>query len=356
MGCTNSKVAALQELEQIIRQLTIENEQLGIERNKLKSHHDDRPEEEKDSLQDLRSMHSDLEKEIKELKEIMCEFLPVPEQKDSNFLLIKNSIEKITQVQLELDEQCELLEEMVVRRKNLGKEHESLEKVIAQTEKQIEDIESTIENQENSLNGQDFDNPKRQFERQRTLMIEELRGHDNYLMHEDDKIEEVDENSTSSDKQTYETLLTLSELEINKELSEVENELNDLNQQIKELDLTDVELQQMRNYIDSLNNKLISTAKNSKIKEQIQEFQQEIEKLKIEKRELKQEVLGLKKYSKTTSSQETNKKIQALNEILLQKHPISDGINRNSMPEDLVFDIQETLKKARNLSSSIKLK
>ena len=90
MGCNNSKASALQELEQIIHQISIENDQLEKERDKLKSQHDDRPEEEKDSLQDLRLMHSDLEKEIKELKEIMLDFMPIPESKDKNFLLIKN--------------------------------------------------------------------------------------------------------------------------------------------------------------------------------------------------------------------------------------------------------------------------
>ena len=122
MGCNNSKASALQELEQIIHQISIENDQLEKERDKLKSQHDDRPEEEKDSLQDLRLMHSDLEKEIKELKEIMLDFMPIPESKDKNFLLIKSSIERIAEIQLEI--KCKQEEEE--KEKNML-EHKKIE-------------------------------------------------------------------------------------------------------------------------------------------------------------------------------------------------------------------------------------
>ncbi|OMJ84933.1 hypothetical protein SteCoe_13839 [Stentor coeruleus] len=355
MGCSNAKIAALQEMKHIITQITVENNQLEEERDKLKSHHDDRPEEEKDSLQDLRTMHNDLEKEIKELKDIMLDFLPIPESKDNSFTLVRTSIERITQIQLEIEEQSEQLREMVEKRKDLKKEHESLEQLIDSTEKEIEEIEKTVEKHEWTLKEQGyFDDSKiKDFEKQRSLVIEELRAADTTFKDIPGEDSASDDDG-STEKQSYENLLTLSEIEINKEIQEVEGELNDIVSQIKDLDLTDVERQQMSNYVASLGNKLKATANMTNIKHQALEGQDKINALKAEKKILKMEVEGLKKISRRNSGDNTNSKIQALNDILQKKNcreQVSKTVN-----DELVNDIEETLKKARELSSSLRKK
>ena len=355
MGCNNSKASALQELEQIIHQISIENDQLEKERDKLESQHDDRPEEEKDSLQDLRLMHSDLEKEI---KEIMLDFMPIPESKDKNFLLIKSSIERIAEIQLEIEDQSTMLEEMTIKRKSMQNDHKSLEAVIVSTEQQIKELENAIEAQEACLKEQGgYDAGIMKYDKHKSLIITEIGSEEDSSSsqsHEEVKMWDPDENSTSSDKQSYETLLMLSENEINKELKDVESELEELSAQIKSLDLTEVELQQMNNYIANLRNKIRTTAKNTNIKLQIIESQQQIEVLKQEKRKIKQEVRGLKKYSGSCIDEGTNKKIQALNDILQQRKISRDQFSKKSSNDTLVVDIEETLKKARELSINIK--
>ena len=83
-----------------IQLLHQENKDLEKERDKLKGQHDDRPEEEKDSLQDLRLMHASLEKEIKELKDIMLEFIPpANSENDGKYLSVKEGVELITEMQ-----------------------------------------------------------------------------------------------------------------------------------------------------------------------------------------------------------------------------------------------------------------
>jgi myosin heavy subunit len=350
MGCNNSKFAALQELEQITKQIREENLQLEEERDKLKIQHDDRPEEEKDSLQDLRSMHFDLEKEIKELKEIMLEFMPIPENKDNTFLLVKNSIERIIQIQSELDEQSETLRQMVSKPKDLQKEQETLEGLIRATEKEIQGLENTIEKQEKVFREQSStkDNKIYALFRQRTSIVEDSRGHDTQYSNLYEEIRNWGhDDSLHSD--SHDNLLFLSELEINKELAEVNEELEDLSSQIYNLELTEGEITQMSNYINFLKIKLESTAKNSNIKQLIIESKEKIDILKQEKKKLKQEVINLKKYSTVDCDKGTNQKIQALNDILNRKTRRREITYSKPVEENLLSDIEKTLKKAREI-------
>ena len=80
MGCSYGKASAIKELNEVIKNLSKENKDLEKERDKLKGQHDDRPEEEKDSLQDLRLMHASLEKEIKELHNSKRDLKQKPKQ------------------------------------------------------------------------------------------------------------------------------------------------------------------------------------------------------------------------------------------------------------------------------------
>ena len=181
MGCTNAKEAAVQELDHIIKQIKRENEKLEIERDNLKGLHDDRPEEEKDSLQDLRLMHLDLEKELKDLKDMMIEFMPIPEIKDNTFNLIKNSIEHILQLQLEYEDQFDQLRGILEKPRDMEKEQELLEQKIAEEEEEIKNLELTIEVQEKALldQGKIENNSLSEYLKKKTLLIEELRKVEN---------------------------------------------------------------------------------------------------------------------------------------------------------------------------------
>ena len=66
----------MSELNEIIKQILQENSTLEKETDKLIIQHNDRPEEENDSLNDLRIWHNGPEKEIKGLKELMMDFVP----------------------------------------------------------------------------------------------------------------------------------------------------------------------------------------------------------------------------------------------------------------------------------------
>ena len=362
MGCNNSKQAALQELAHITTQIKNENIQLEKERDLLKSHHDDRPEEEKDSLQDLRLMHNDLEKEIKELKEIMLEFLPVPETKDSDFLGVKNLIERITNAQIEIEEKTELLKEKEIKKKGLASEMAGVDKNIHVVENQIMELEATVQRHEWNLKDQGFEETnKKEMERQRSL-VEEIRNHHiNFAeirevskesgQSDDDDDDSQASSSSSDQKRTYENLLALSEMEINKELKEVQTELDVLTHEIGELELPESEIFQMNSYVYSLQNKLNSISKNSNFGEQILESQARIQELKQEKKKLKLELQSSVKRSEKDDN--LYAKLQTLDNILnFKPKPFEVNINTS----ELVADVEDTLKKARQVSMELKKK
>lgn len=363
MGCNNSKLAAIQELAFITSQIKKENTQLEEERDRLKVHHDNRPEEEKDSLQDLRIMHSDLEKELKELKEIMLEFLPIPEQKDSSYLAIKYSIEKITNLQLELEDKTGLLRDQNLKRESLSKESELLDRSIVQVESQITELENTIQKQEWNLKDQGVDETCKKFEKQQSLIMEDMRN--SYVGFMD--IQEVSKESLMSDyessssdlsskKLTFQSLLLVSELEINKELKEVQTELDTLTKEIAELELNEVDKMHIGNYIVTLQEKLNFILKNSNFKEQIEESQDQIEKLKAEKKILKQDIMVNKKLTRNEEKDDIYIKLETLDRILKSRNCFKENMENPYKCDELIQDVQDTIKKAREVSVDLKKK
>jgi chromosome segregation ATPase len=349
MGCSFGKASALQELNLIIKQISLENHALEKERDKLRSQHDDRPEEEKDSLQDLRVMHSDLEKEIKELKDIMMDFIPQSET-ESSTVSVRAGIEKITEIQKELEEKSLKIREMITKREEIKKEHENLENLIVDTEKQISELEAAIENQEETLRDQENIEEKLQiYEKEKADLIEELKDAENIYkeLSEEVKNWEGEEVNNNADKHSYEALLSLSEADVNRELKVVERELEDLSAQIKDLEQKEVELQHMDSYIANLQEKLNSNSKNANVRKQIEESQERIEYLKKEKKKVKDEVSKLRKFS-NGGVEATNMKINALNQILEKK---TGNVGKGQ--DNLINDVELVLKRAKEMSINL---
>jgi hypothetical protein len=342
MGCCNSRQATLLELEYLKNQMKKENDQLEKERDLLKSQHEDRPDEEKELVNDLQVMHYDLESELKELKDLMTEFLLIPEAKDHTFVTIKSIVERVTSIQAELEEQTERFRDMVCKRKDLQKEHKNLEMKIIQAEVQITELKSACSKHEWTLKekGGFDDNKQREFERQKTRIIENLKN-DNPGCETEPK----DEIVLIEEKQELDTLVSLSEIEIAKEIKELENELEIIAEQVKEQDLNESEIQQMANYIRSLQNKLKITEKNANFREQIVLSEEKIRELKKEKKELKAEMLGLKK-TNTSASVDIYSKIMVLNDMLNATSVYSE-FKFKTCNDSLIMDVEETLRKAK---------
>ena len=346
MGCSYGKSAAIGELNEIIKQISQENSILEKERDKLRSQHDDRPEEEKDSLKDLRLMHNDLEKEIKELKDIMMDFMPQSDS-ETKILSMRSGIQQIHSVQGELEEKSTKIKEMITKREDLKKEHENLETLIIDTEKQIAELEAAIENQEDTLKDQENIEEKLQgYEKEKSVLIEELKEAENVYRELSDEVKnwEGEDVGNQNDRHSYEALLSLSEAEVNRELKNVEKELEDLSSQIKDLESKESELQQMEVYISSLQNKLNSNTRNNSLKQQILESQERIEMLKKEKKQVKEDVSRIRKVGGNYES--TNEKLQTLDNLLADRRTIRKS------GDSLFEEVEETLKKVQKMNNS----
>jgi hypothetical protein len=213
---------------------------------------------------------------------------------------------------------------------------------IIQAEVQITELKSACSKHEWTLKekGGFDDNKQREFERQKTRIIENLKN-DNPGCETEPK----DEIVLIEEKQELDTLVSLSEIEIAKEIKELENELEIIAEQVKEQDLNESEIQQMANYIRSLQNKLKITEKNANFREQIVLSEEKIRELKKEKKELKAEMLGLKK-TNTSASVDIYSKIMVLNDMLNATSVYSE-FKFKTCNDSLIMDVEETLRKAK---------
>ena len=300
MGCSYSKTTAITELNTLIKIISAENSVLEKERDKLRSQHDDKLEEEKGSLHDLNQMHKDLEKELKELKKIMLDFMPTDHSDKVASFSLKKGVERIGKFQDELEQTSMKIQEMITKRDEIKKEHSTFEDLIIETENQIGELEKAIANQEETLKDQEnFEEKLQMYERQKQELLEELKeaekiykelSNETTLWVEDETVPGIENN-------TVQSLLSLSETDVNRELKAVEKQLEAYNLEIKELEMKELELQHMDDYIVNLQSKLSSNSKNEFLKQQIIQSEERIEILKIEKKRVKNEVCRKKKSS-----------------------------------------------------------
>jgi N-terminal acetyltransferase B complex non-catalytic subunit len=350
MGCSYGKASAMQELNQIIKQIGQENSLLEKERDKLKGQHYDRPDDENDNLQDLRIMHNDLEREIKELKELLIQFIPPTQITSEGYVPVKIGIEKITEIQKEIDEKSNDIREMILKREELKKEQEGIDDAVEELDAQISELEIIIENQESTLRDQgNVDEKLKLHEKERSKLADELKKLEkNYknLSEEVKKWEGEEKNAANLSNVTFEYLSSLSEADIAKEIKIVEKDIENLSSQVKELEQRELDLQEMDNYLNSVQSQFASNSRNGNVKQQILENQEIIEQLKEEKKKIKEEFLNLKRQNSKVHEGTTGK-IQALNNILEKK---DKNFNRRSLND--LSDVEETLKKAKQRLST----
>lgn len=129
-----------------------------------------------------------------------------------------------------------------------------------------------------------------------------------------------------------------------RELKIVEKELEDLSLELKELEQIENELQQTDTYLASLQENIEGKSGNLKLR--IDESEEILQKLKQEKKKVKEEVIKMRKNS---LGNDTNGKIQALHEILQEKN----YENQSFMEEqESLNDVEDALKRAKEFSNS----
>lgn len=300
MGCSYGKTSAITELNELIKKISAENAVLEKERDKLRSQHDDKPEEERGTMHDLKQMHVDLEKELYELKTIMMEFMPHNDSSQEVSLSLKKGLERINKFQVELELTSTKIKEMITKREEIKKEQLTFEDLILDTESQIAKLEKAIADQEEVLKDQEnFEEKLQMYEKQKQDLLEELKEAEKIYKELSKETQPWDETDLQieDNKNSLEYSIATSEVELNRELKNVEKQIEAYTTEIKELEMKDLELQHMDEYIMNLQNKMSSNSKNEILRQQIAQSEERIEMLKIEKKRIKSQVLKKKKIS-----------------------------------------------------------
>ncbi|OMJ89233.1 hypothetical protein SteCoe_8619 [Stentor coeruleus] len=347
MGCSGSKTLAMAEIQQLIEQVRSENALLEKERDKLKNQRtSDRSEEEKNILHEFRTMHNEFERELSQLKDQMLGLSIVPEKDPQTISTVKDGIEKIIQIQADLEEKSNKIREILTKREELKKEQIDYEKKIEEMTKNLEELDVALEAQEETLRSQDnIEDQIHQYEREKMILARQLKEAETTykdLREELKDWEEVDE-TNYSDAASFEKMLGMTESEIKKELLQVDRDLEDLTLRIKDLEIKEVELQQTDNYLTGLSQKIAANANVISIKQNLIETQDKINDLKEEKKRVKAEIIRIKK-KVSDGSYGSYDKYQSFGEVMDSK----------GREETLEFNVQSTLKRAKEYSLSLK--
>lgn len=347
MGCSGSKTLAMAEIQQLIEQVRSENALLEKERDKLKNQRSsDRSEEEKNILHEFRTMHNEFERELSQLKDQMLGLSAVPEKDPETISTVKDGIEKIIQIQTDLEEKSNKIREILTKREELKKEQMEYEKKIEEMTKNLEELDVALEAQDETLRSQDnIEDQIHQYEREKMILARQLKEAETTYkdLREDLKDwEEIDE-TNYSDAASFEKMLGMSENDIKKELHQVDRDLEDMTLRIKDLEIKEVELQQTDNYLTGLSQKIAANANVINIKQQLIETQDKINDLKEEKKRVKAEIIRIKK-KVSDGSYGSYDKYQSFGEVMDSK----------GREETLEFNVQATLKRAKEYSLSLK--
>ena len=298
MGCSGSKKLALDEINQLIQHITQENAQLERERDKLKNQRaNDRNDEERSVLSDFKSMHQEFARELAELKDQMS-LLCQSEDSNENVVSAKNGIQKVIEIQEALECKSTQIRDILLRRDELKVEQANYETLIQEMEKNIMEIDSALRVQQETLAGQENIEEKiARLQKEKTKLIDELKeAEETYKdLREDVKDWDFEDESATSDMNSFERLLNMSEAEIKKEIIAVDKELNQLSSKIKDLEVREAELQKTDEYLTEMSGRLAANGSTFRVKEQIKEAKDKVEELRTEKRKVKAEIIKLRK-------------------------------------------------------------
>lgn len=344
MGCSASKEAAIKELQQIVDQLTSENQILEKEKAKLESQKTEKPQEEKNTLGDITNMHSRLENEVKSLEDLANEmFKSSKESKNA----LNEQISGLLEIKQKLDKRSETIKEMINEREYLRKQHHELEGQISESELKIKEIESVyFTSEELRFKHHTLHLKVSKLESKKEELLGEIELAESVLqdLQEESKVSGVDNNLKVRDLSNYELLLSLSDQEVNTELKKVDAELEELTEQMRILKNRENELNDFESYAPKSQSRL-SILKSDSLKEQIRSSQERVEMLELEKNKVKVDIDRLRR---NTTNDGLGEKLNILNGIIEKKRVKEES--SKVVSESLVTDIEKTLKKAKMLT------
>ena len=351
MGCSNSKETALKELNLTISEMTAENEKLQKDCEKFKGKNDANPAEEKANLTDIQDIQKQFEKELKTLSALVTQLYHSSKEVTS---VLSPQLKDLLEVESKLSRKANKVKKMIAERDQLREDQEVLERQIHESEVKIKAIEnkafidSAIRTEHHNLNEN-----VTELESQKEQLLGEMQKAEEVLRTLADEAKNMgfDEKVGGLDLSNYEVLLSLTDVEVASEVKKVDAELEELAFQIKALKAKESELLNLENANLTRSQSGSGLMRNESLKLLIKNSQERVDMLESEKNKVKEEISKLKR--STVVDEGISEKIFALNNII-EKKKITDEENGKVVRENLVIDIEETLKKARVLTGDLK--
>jgi chromosome segregation ATPase len=347
MGYGYSKNLVIKELNQLIDQIKQENLDLESERDNLKLQQELKSNTDsltKDSIEALNDLLNSLESQLIEAKHLSVAFLP------SNILdhELHARIKEVVSIQNEIEEKDKILNDLKKQIRNLNKERQTHEVKTVKFQCKIQELELSILGNDKLIdNQQNYYREKiMELTENKSKILRNIQDYENICKELSDEIISSENSKEDPDEYTYERLLAMSESEILSETKKLENEIEDLTEHLKQLKEKEIELEQMNNYINTLQTS--TPSKISQLKTQASESRSRIQYLINEKERLK-ENLGINRNSFLNT-----KKLLEPNDIQDHGKETSDYSKR--VRPSISEDIEKTLEKARNLTNSIRFK
>ena len=347
MGCGTSRESVIKELYSIMSSLKQENIELEEVRNNLKLQQEltssagfSVP-----NLLELSNNSASLESLLQEAKKYGVSFLP-PNSPD----LHQNTVIVSTiAIQNELEDKNERIYELKGEIYRLHNEYDGIKKEIADYENQIKVYSLALEYKgDQNAEMKHFLNKMNQLEDCKQDLISQVNNLEQDCKELSDQIValETKENSEKGTGMTYENLLTMSEEEIRNESQKLDQDIKDLTENLKKLKEKELEIEEMSNYVMGL--KISNSPKIQHLKFEARETSSKLTHLEKEKSKLILELESMRKLF-PKSSIDKRSPFSVHEEV----YEINHNTNENGRAA-LNHDIEETLRKARELANSIK--
>ena len=334
-------------MQTLVDEISKENEELTKERDKLASQTVPGTSEggERHSLQDINTMRSDLEAELRTLDRIASEIF---ESTNVRSKTVNAQIKDFLEVKEKLDRRTGKLKAMINEREFLRKQNTELEEQIADTEAKIRELAQNHFSTEEARNQHyDLHQQVSELESKKEDLLAEIDAAEANLQNLNEEVKNSGLDDKSLDPSNYEVLLSLSDFEVNSELKKVDIELEELTEQIRILKTRENDIKDFENYGNTSKIKLNTLPRNDNLRSQIKNSQEIVEVLDSEKHRAKGDMSKQKRDSFIDGG--LSDKLSALNNII-EKRKIKDDENTKYLSENLVTDIEKTLNKAKQLS------
>ena len=348
MGCSNSKQVSIQELTQMIAKLEADNKSLKKEAEKLKTTIEEKPEDSKTTLKDIKELQSELESYLKLLN---LKVSQVYESSVSSSLTVSDKVTQILNLKTQLDKKTEKIVELVKTKEEFKKQQEDLEKEINFNESKIKEFE-TLHFSSDELRTEHFNIYKKvaELEDEKDKILAETAKAEKNISEINNKLRGFDNGFISQTPNPNTPLgqLNSSDIDVGNQLKRVDSEIEALSGQMKKFKFKESEVLNIDKQISFIKTKP-NFKKNENLKNKILASQERIEILETEKKKLKNEIGKLKGTSLEVGLSE---KLNELNSILDKKKP--GNKDEWIIKDALVLDVEETLKKARKFSTNNK--